>query len=209
MRRGRLYLLGALTLVILATVAGCTNRFQAQAPKALFALRPAEGEAPLVVSFDGSPSFAENGKVTEYLWEFGDGTKAAGPVVSHTYTRGGTYEVSLQVYNTEGMSDRRSTEVVVHFPSPTAEFTYTPGRPATGERVRFDGSASSSPNGDIVEYRWSFGDGEWSDEGAQVQHIYWNGRDYSVTLTVIDEAGQRATITKKVEIVGGTPCQAI
>ncbi len=209
MWRGRALLLGTLALAVLALLVGCTDRLQGRPPKALFALRPAEGEAPLVVTFDGSLSFAEHGTIADYVWDFGDGTEGIGPLVSHEYTRGGTYEVSLQVYNHEGRSDRKNTTVVVHYPPPSADFTYAPEGPATGERVGFDAGDSSSPNGEIVEYRWSFGNGEWSDEGAEVEHVYWEGGTYSVTLTVIDSAGQRHAITKKVEVVGRAPCQSL
>ncbi|MFO8034250.1 MAG: PKD domain-containing protein [Candidatus Bipolaricaulota bacterium] len=209
MLRGRALLMGALTLAILVSLVGCTDRLQVQAPKALFALRPAEGEAPLTVSFDGSPSFAANGSVTEYVWDFGDGTKEVGAMVSHTYETGGTYEVILEVFNEQGKSDRRSTKVVVHYPAPTAEFTYVPDRPAVGERVRFNAEGSTTPNGEIEEYRWAFGDGNSSDEGSEVEHVYWNGRTYSVTLTVIDAAGQKDRTTKRVEIQGGEPCKAL
>ncbi len=196
-----------LALAVLLTLTGCTDRFQPKAPRALFAVKPAEGIAPLVVTFDGSLSFAENGKIKEYVWDLGDGSQSVGPIVSHTYTRGGTYRVTLEVFGTDGRSARRTTEVVVRHPNPTASFTFSPGRPATGERVHFDGTASESPNGKIVDYRWSFGDGNWSGEGSKVQHMYWAGRTYTVTLTVTDEADQKDSITKTVEIVGGTPCQ--
>jgi len=209
MRRGRTLLLGTLMLALVGSLVGCTNNFQSQAPKALFALRPAEGEAPLAVSFDGTPSFSENGSVTEYLWDFGDGNVDAGPVVSHTYESGGTFQVVLQVFNEQGRSDKRAYEVVVHHRQPTAEFDYTPSRPGTGERVWFDASGSDSPNGEIVEYRWDFGDGNSSDEGAEVMHQYWSARTYNVSLTIIDEAGQTDKITKRVEIRGGEPCSIL
>ncbi len=209
MRKGRMLLLGALSLAMIGSLVGCTNGYDTQAPKALFALRPAEGEAPLSVSFDATPSFSENGKVTEYLWDFGDGNVDEGPVVSHTYERGGTFQVVLQVFNEQGRSDERKYEVVVHFPQPTADFDYAPPRPATGEWVRFDASASHSPNGEIVEYRWAFGDGHTSDEGPKTKHQYWNGRTYNVSLTITDEAGQTDKFTKSVEIQGGEPCKAL
>lgn len=197
------FLVGALVLIL----AGCTDNWRSSPPRALFAVRPAEGEAPLNVTFDGSLSVDQGAKIVEYVWEFGDGSRAVGPIVSHTYTRGGTYKVNLRVFDAAGQSDERSTELRVHHPKPTAAFKFAPQRPATGETIWFDASDSSSPNGRIVDYRWSFGDGEWSSEGPEVQHMYWSGMTYPVTLTITDEVGQKDTVTHKIEVVGGTPCR--
>lgn len=38
--------------------------------------------------------------------------------------------------------------------------------------VHFDGSGSSDPDGNVVAYRWSFGDGSISTAGAVVDHTY-------------------------------------
>ena len=186
---------------------GCLDKFQMKAPQALFAIRPAEGTAPLVVTCDGTLSYDEDGKIVEYIWDFGDGTRGLGPIVSHTYATGGIYQIRLQVFDDQGLSDQRETQVRVDFPPPVARFSYTPWRPGTGEPIRFDASESESPNGDIVEYRWSFGDGEWAT-GQVVEHRYWYGGGYPVTLTVIDEAGQEATLTQVIEIQGGPGCYA-
>lgn len=184
---------------------GCTPKFQAVPPEALFAIRPSVGVAPLNVVCDGSLSFSEQGKVVEYIWDFGDGDRALGPIVSHTYRRGGTYRVRLEVYDEQGLSSHREGEVNVEFPAPEATFSYAPWRPGTGETIWFDASASSSPNGAIVEYRWAFGNGEWAT-GEKVEYMYWYGGSYPVTLTVVDEAGAQARVTQVIDIQGGPGC---
>ena len=184
---------------------GCLGKLEMKAPEALFALRPAEGTAPLTVTCDGSLSYDEDGKIVEYIWDFGDGTRGLGPIVSHTYETGGTYRVTLQVYDDQGLSAQRETQVRVDFPPPVARFSYTPWRPGAGELIRFDASDSQSPNGEIVEYRWSFGDVDWTT-GMVVEHRYWYGGGYPVTLTVIDEAGQQDSVTQVIEIQGGPGC---
>lgn len=182
---------------------GC--RFLPEPPQALFHLRPKYGEAPLVIICDGSLSFDEDGKITEYIWDFGDGGKAFGPLVSHTYEKPGEYTVTLRVYDQDGLSDERTLKVLVLPPPPEAEFTWGPQRPGAGELITFDASASTSPNGEIVEYRWSFGDGETAT-GKVVQYRYWYGGSYPVTLTVVDELGAVATVTKMVTVQGGPGC---
>jgi PKD repeat protein len=52
------------------------------------------------VTFDASASADEDGSVTHYFFDFGDGTNSSWvstPVVSHTYTTSGKYNVTLKV----------------------------------------------------------------------------------------------------------------
>jgi len=196
--------LGVAVLGLIAlALGGC--KFLPEPPQALFYLRPKYGEAPLVVTCDGSLSYDEDGKITEYIWDFGDGSKAFGPLVSHTYERPGEYTVTLRVYDQDGLSDERALHVRVLPPPPKPDFIWWPQRPGAGELITFDASSSISPNGEIVEYRWSFGDGETAT-GKVVQYRYWYGGSYPVTLTVVDELGATATVTKMVTVQGGRGC---
>ncbi len=68
--------------------------------------------------------------------------------------------------------------------------------------VNFDGSLSSDPDGRIVEFRWSFGDGT-SGQGPLVSHTYQRDGVYLVTLTVYDESG--AKDEDKVRVIAGNP----
>jgi PKD repeat protein len=54
--------------------------------------------------------------------------------------------------------------------------------------------------GEIVEWFWSFGDGETSEE-QNPTHSYATGGDYWVTLTITDSQGRVATTTQLVKLV--------
>ncbi|MCI5159475.1 MAG: PKD domain-containing protein [Candidatus Electrothrix sp. AUS1_2] len=58
--------------------------------------------------------------------------------------------------------------------------------------VSFDGSDSYDDDGSIVEYHWTFGDGDTSP-GADVTHIYQAPGSYTAQLTVIDDQGGTGT----------------
>src|SRR5262249_25021878 len=70
--------------------------------------------------------------------------------------------------------------------------------------VTFDGSASSDPDGSIVSYAWSFGDGT-SGSGASVSHSFAAPGNYVVTLTVTDNLGGTASDTANVTITNRPP----
>jgi hypothetical protein len=69
-----------------------------------------------------------------------------------------------------------------------------------GKEIIFDGSKSSDPNGDPLDFYWDFGDGNFG-KGERVSHIYQNPGQYSITLTVSDGmATSTATTTAKISI---------
>jgi len=51
------------------------------------------------ICFDGSLSFEQNNEITDYEWDFNDGTYAIGRRVFHTYMNNGSYNVSLRIKN--------------------------------------------------------------------------------------------------------------
>ncbi len=73
--------------------------------------------------------------------------------------------------------------------APVARFTMTPREGETPLTVRFDGSASSDPDGYIVSYVWDYGDATYGT-GAVTTHTYTTGGDFTVRLTVVDDKGK-------------------
>ncbi|WP_207345149.1 PKD domain-containing protein [Arthrobacter sp. E3] len=68
----------------------------------------------------------------------------------------------------------------------------------------FDGSASKDPDGTIVSYAWTFGDGG-TGSGPTVSHAYAKAGSYNVALTVTDDQGAKGTITHQVTVAAITP----
>ena len=65
---------------------------------------------------------------------------------------------------------------------PTASFNYSPENPVIEQNLTFDASLS---NGNIVSYKWEFGDGIES-YGKIVNHSYSSDGIYIINLTVKD-----------------------
>jgi PKD repeat protein len=77
---------------------------------------------------------------------------------------------------------------------PVARATATPGSGTAPLAVAFDGSGSSDPDGSIVSYAWTFGDGG-SAAGATTNHTYQTAGTYSAVLTVTDNLGATHSTT--------------
>ncbi len=69
-----------------------------------------EGKAPLRFTFDSSGAVAPCGKIVESIWSFGDGTKAIGTTVTHTYSGPGEYIVKLSLTDNKGHRNLLDTE---------------------------------------------------------------------------------------------------
>ena len=58
---------------------------------------PYVGVAGLPISFNGSGSSDPDGDALTYAWDFGDGGTATGSLATHTYSAGGSFDVTLTV----------------------------------------------------------------------------------------------------------------
>ncbi len=66
------------------------------------------------VVLNGTESRAQLGStIVQYTWDFGDGTNATGPVVTHTYAANGTYTITLTVKDNHGLTGNATVTVTV------------------------------------------------------------------------------------------------
>ncbi len=142
------------------------------------------------ITFDASASRTDEGNITAYEWDFGDGTTARGATATHRYATAGTYAVSLTL-RSDSPSPTCQAVTARHLVRVNAAPVADAGgdrHVAVGEEAVFDGSASSDPDGGIVAYEWDFGDGATAT-GVSVRHRYAAAGSYTARLTVRDEAG--------------------
>ncbi|MCD6370412.1 MAG: PKD domain-containing protein, partial [Thermoplasmata archaeon] len=84
-------------------------------------------------------------------------------------------------------------------PIPVADFSFTPFNPTAADTIQFN-DLSYDLDGTIVNWTWDFGDGSISYE-QNPQHRYADDRIYTVTLTVTDNDGATASITKQIIVL--------
>jgi PKD repeat protein len=107
------------TLTITDSQASKIHRTQVQAvvksipPQARMVVSPRTGSAPLTVQFDASATEYIGGQITEYSFDYGDGTNALTrtPQSSHIYKQPGTYKVQLKVRASDGTQAKSETAV--------------------------------------------------------------------------------------------------
>ncbi|TFH07124.1 MAG: PKD domain-containing protein [Candidatus Atribacteria bacterium] len=213
---------GILILVSLAlSLSGCMDA------RATFSCSTKSGLVPLEVLFDGSGATGgDDGRIAQYLWDFGDGNVGSGRTTLHTYEEPGTFTVELTIITDSGAvtsSGWMDSETISALALPTAAFVATPDEGLAPLEVSFDGTLSTpqrstawfvSPDVQrIEEFRWDFGDGAtgegsgwrtseffsmWRNE--PVSHTYAAPGAYEVTLTVTCNFGYSDTVSQTITV---------
>jgi PKD repeat protein len=160
---------------------------------------PAPGSA---TAFTIAATPTSGNQITSISIDFGDGTPRTqlsgnASSVQHVFAAGGTYTVTADATDSAGATGSGSTVIVVGNAT-AANFTVQPSTGVVGQPITFDGSSSPSSSG-IASYSWTFGDST-SGSGVVIAHTYTTAGSFTVTLTVVDNAGRSAS-TSKVVIV--------
>lgn len=167
-----------------------SNAVKAQAPVANFTASKISGCSPLVVSFKdsslGDPKF--------WNWDFGNGqiSNVQNPTV--TYSRPGTYSVTLVVRNAGGTNGITKDALINVSSSPVASFTANRLNACVPSTINFSDN-STDGTGTISSWEWSFGDGNTSTE-QNPSHNYAEPGFYTVSLKVTSSTGCSSTVSR-------------
>jgi PKD repeat protein len=157
-------------------------------PRADFRVDPRRGNAPLTVKFTDRSSDADGAIVTR-SWDFGDGTRSGLRNPSHTFETPGEFAVTLTVTDDQGEVSAPARQVVsvgANRP-PAADFRAEPRRGNAPLTVSFS-NRSTDPDGEIVVFGWTFGDGTGS-VAEDPTHTFRRPGEHIVTLMVRDDQG--------------------
>jgi YVTN family beta-propeller protein len=106
---------------------------------------------------------------------------------------------TAHVFSTIEVDPQPTWSAVTPDQAPTARFSFS----VQGATVYFDGSASTSPVGGIKTYIWDFGDGATQTTStAAVSHTYSGAGPFTVSLTVVNDAGTSLAVTFTGQTVG-------
>jgi parallel beta-helix repeat protein len=113
-------------------------------PTANFSWSPSIPEVNELVTFDASASMPMGGEIVSYEWEFGDGSRASGKIVTHRYAAIGTFIVTLNVTDSEDLWDIEQKQIEVKAPPPPLTVTISPMSASilVGQLVTFTSTVS-------------------------------------------------------------------
>ena len=167
--------------LIITTASGCTDTATIQRgvivnapPQPAFAATPREACAREEIMFTDSSL----GTVTNWLWDFGDGTTSTAQNPSHQYIDTGYFNIQLIVWNS-GCPDTLRIDSFIHILPPVARFDEKMDCAKPYERIFTDRSIGAD------EYYWDFGDGTTSTTPSPT-HTFPAPGIYNVSLRVVN-----------------------
>lgn len=207
------------------------NPAEPEGPIASFTVSPTSGTSPLRVYVDASASSYDAGVISQYEWNWGDGSVGYASTASHTYFSSGaqTFTLTLTVHATDGKTGTATSTVTVTVPggttpaadAPSARFIVVDdaaiaGGPAGSTCVApfnalFDPEDTKAADGKtLLQLIWSFGDGSSASTANVVTqwHMYVTNDPsevFSVTLVAMDNDAVTDSITKTVKAYNHQP----
>lgn len=176
-----------------------------EVPIASLSASPTSGTAPLLVDFNASASYDNDGYIANYEWDWeGDGVYDAStgtnPYASHTYNTANQYNATVRVTDDQGATDTDFVVINVNPPAndpPVAQLSANPTFGTAPLNVNFDASTSYDNDGSIVNYEWDYdGDGIYDNStGANPYSstTYTIADVYNATVRVTDDRGDSDT----------------
>ena len=198
---------GQYTVTLTATGPGGSSNVSRQItvqsanpPVAGFTTDKTTGSAPLIVQFTNAST---GGQITNYLWNFSDGTTSVDQNPSHQFTNVGTYNVILTVTGPGGSSNV-SRQITVGNPIQASISAV----PDTNNPLRINLTATATGGSGIyTAYDWDFGNGQtlFGQPTATTSVTYASANTYTVTLTVTDSTGAKKSVTQPITIQAPPP----
>lgn len=171
---------------------------------------PNHGNPPLSVAF--SAVLTGTAPYT-YDWDWADGSShgtTAAP--SHTFVSPGTFIVTLNVVDANGLTATGSKTVnssqIIPPPALTASLAAVPTSAGVGTTVTFTTTSSGGVSG-AKTYDYDFGDGNTSLNSTAVKtHVYSAAGTFTAVVTVTDIGSHTATASAQVVIAASPPVVA-
>ncbi|MBS1656377.1 MAG: PKD domain-containing protein, partial [Bacteroidetes bacterium] len=157
-----------------------------------------------VVNFiDGSS--AANSSVTQWNWDFGDGTTSTTQNPAKNYSAAGTYTVTLTVTSAIGCVSNTFTKQVIVDPLPTPLFNVSSPTCATRDVTFTDASLANA--GNLIKWTWDYGDATTAvlNNNNPFTHNYNSTGTYHVTLKVETDKGCVSSLLAKDIVVSPLP----
>ena len=144
--------------------------------------------------------------VVMQTWSFSDGGNATGTSVSHVFENPGVYFATVVTElagGNAGCSTIETKRKVIVNAAPSAKID-APETMAAGQAIVFAANGSSDTDGTIVDFTWDFGDGTTA-RGLQATHRYEKAGEYTVALTIKDDADVGNSVVTTTSLVSVNP----
>lgn len=147
-------------------------------------------------------NFSGIGSFSSWTWYISDGGIYNAQSFTHFFQSSGTFEILLIALTADGCVSIKDSTVVVN-QLPAVDFEHS-GQACINDAIDFL-SLATSPNGQILQWTWDFGDGtqvtiDYPDN-PNISHVYTSNGNYEVILTVTDQMGCENYKSRFIDVV--------
>lgn len=158
---------------------------------------------------DKSISNSNEFQITDWHWDFGDGTKSIEQNPKHQYSSEGSYTVTLSVKAGSGCYSDVYIKTITVYPLPISKFSSTLNTCINTDYLVTDESTISSAKtiNKVVKWNWDFGDNTIVDkaDNSPFVHKYNAVGTYKIKLTTTSSNGCISDVFTKDVIVTNLP----
>ncbi|MFA6400077.1 MAG: PKD domain-containing protein [Salinivirgaceae bacterium] len=105
-------------------------------PKVLFTVSDTKVNIGEQISMDASESYDYDGQITDYHWDFGDGSTDSGVTAIHTYLQDSIYTLKLTLTDNDGKKSSASTTLFVMDPEQKlSKLTFATQQPEVNKKI--------------------------------------------------------------------------
>jgi len=136
--------------------------------------------------FDNSLTGNSNDPISNWHWDFGDGTTSNSQNPNHVYTTAGTYSVNLTVTTDAGCTNNNSSAPIIvnAYPRPVAAFAIN----LALLNLPYDILVCTNQSTGAISYNWNFGDGNTSI-AVNPSYLYTTIGNYEIQLIATSNFG--------------------
>lgn len=153
------------------------------------------------VAFFQNLTTAAGTSVSNYLWNFGDGSTSSSNDPNHQYaTIASNYTVELIATGINGCSDTLSRSIRIANP-PSPDFYLNVDTVCTFSTIQLTDSSEAATGETIIKRIWDFGDGTSDSTSLNPQHLYTLPGLYAIRLTVISPDFCDSSVIKSIYVI--------
>jgi chitodextrinase len=155
------------------------------------AREPYQGYVNSTILFDGSLSYDPDGNITSWFWNFGDNSNANGMTAYHSFSKAGTYTISLTVTDNQTATNTDTTTCVIRQSNRSPTKPTIEGQTSGKKNILYTYTAASTdPDNDPLQYTF-----QWGGSISQSSGFISNGKNYSVNHSWTTAGRYNLTVT--------------
>lgn len=189
--------------VVLQDVTGCKVEIKAATPLKVIGIKPGFDANTKLLCDRGAVNFIDttvtNGNITQWDWDFGDGTTGSGPAPTHFYTTTGFKDVKLKITTEFGCTDSVTIQKFIKIVTSPVTGILSSDTVCQNRFITYRGTVNV-PDTSALTWAWNFANGNTSLLQNPPTQQYIVPGSFTVQMIVTNSSGCKDTVLKPITV---------